>query len=48
MIRQFDEQTTRVSDKLRRELDEERKKMSEKIRSLFIKKLNDLLRDYRV
>jgi hypothetical protein len=48
MIRQFDEQTGRVSDKLRHELDDERKKLGERIRNIFIRKLNDLLRDYRV
>ena len=37
MIRQFDEQTTRVSDKMRRELDEERKRITEKIRNIFLR-----------
>ena len=48
MIRQFDEQTARLSDKLRREIDEERNKLGEKIRIIFFRKLNELLRDYRL
>lgn len=47
MIKQFDEQTARLSDKLRRELDDDRKRINDKMRYSLMKKLNDLLRDYR-
>ena len=48
MLRQYDEQTLRLSDQLRRGIEEERIKIGEQVQKILFKKLGELLSDYRV
>jgi hypothetical protein len=48
MVRKFDEQSVRVTDKLRQEINEERKSFGDDVRNILFKKLEELLDDYRV
>lgn len=48
MLREFDAQTVRMTEKVRRQIAEDRLLVKEKIIVLFMPKIADLLREYLV
>lgn len=48
MMKEFDAQTVRLTDRASRQISEERTMMKEKIVAIFMPKISDLLKEFRV
>ena len=48
MMKEFDAQTIRVSERVSRQMNEERQLIHEKIRAVLIPKITDILRDFKM
>jgi len=48
MLKEFDSQTIRMTEKVRRQIKEDRTLVKEKITAVFMQKISDLLREYSV
>jgi hypothetical protein len=48
MMKEFDAQTTRVTERVNRQINEERQSMREKINVILMPRITEVLREFRV